>query len=262
MKELVQNIRKMYPTKRAPKIPVLPETFMYAMLADYTAPYAGEISLGLHKASVELRGLSRSMSPFLIIGDAAKGKTNMIKVIVGQAMEKGRVFLFDSKDMELYIFKGKKNVHYVEDVDDLNECMDMIREISRKNKEAFETAVRSGKNVTPKTFYETVEPAYIVMDDLDDVIAEYQGSLGELTPVIRAAAESGIGVIAAVHTAKPKGFDELNKWFKTSSNGLVIGNMGTTNIYPAVSMREMPVLGEGLLYVNSAYERLLLPKFD
>ncbi|MDO4304363.1 MAG: type VII secretion protein EssC [Bacillota bacterium] len=262
LKELVQDIREMYPTKRAPRIPVLPETFMYSMLADYTAAHACEISLGLHKASVELRGLSRSMSPFLIIGDAAKGKTNMAKVIVGQAMDKGQVFLLDSKDMELYAFKGKKNIHYVEDVDDLDDCIDMLRKISQRNKEAFETAVKSGKNVTPKTFYETVEPAYIVIDDLDDFIAEYQGSLGEITPVIKAAAESGIGVIATVHSSKPKGFDELNKWFKTSANGLVIGNMGTTNIYPAVSMREMPALGEGLLYANSTYERLLLPKFD
>lgn len=262
LKELVQSIREMHPTKRAPRIPVLPETFMYAMLEDYTAPYVGEISLGLHKASVELRGLSRSMSPFLIIGDAAKGKTNMIKVIVGQAMNKGHVFLADSKDMELYIFKGQRNIHYLENVDDLHAGMEMLREISRRNKEAFETAVRSGDHVTPKLFYETVEPAYMVIDDLDDFIAEYQGCLSELTDVIKTAAESGVGVVATVHTAKPKGFDELNKWFKTSSNGLVIGNMGTTNIYPAVSMREMPVLGEGLLYVNSTYERLLLPKFN
>lgn len=262
LKELVQNIREMYPTKRAPRIPVLPETFMYSMLGDYTAACACEISLGLHKASVELRGLTRSMSPFLIIGDAAKGKTNMAKVITDQAMEKGQVFLFDSKDMELYSFKGKQNVHYVEDADDLDDCMDMLREISQGNKEAFETAVKSGKNVSPKTFYETVEPAYIMIDDLDDFVAEYQSNLNEITPVIKGAAEAGIGVIATVHTSKPKGFDELNKWFKTSANGLVIGNMGTSNIYPAVSMREMPTLGEGLLYVNSSYERLLLPKFD
>ena len=43
-----------------------------------------------------------NIPPFIIIGDAAKGKTNMIKVMISQMMQKGKVFLFDSKDMELY----------------------------------------------------------------------------------------------------------------------------------------------------------------
>ena len=186
----------------------------------------------------------------------------MAKVMAAQALGKGKVFLFDSKDMELYIFKGKKNVRYVEDEDEMEECIAEIREISQRNKDAFESAVKAGKSITPKAFYETVEPAYIIIDDLDDFTAEYQAGQQEIVSAIKTAAETGIGVIATIHTSKPKGFDELGKWFRTSSNGLVIGNQGTANIYPAVSMREMPVLGEGLLYTNSTYERLLLPKFD
>ncbi|MBD5474809.1 MAG: type VII secretion protein EssC [Lachnospiraceae bacterium] len=261
LKALVNDIRNMYPSKRAPRIPILPETFIHSMIKDYAAPQPCEILLGLHKASVELRGFSRAMSPFLIIGDAAKGKTNMAKVITVQAMEKGRVFLFDSKDMEMYVFKDKKNVSYITEQDSIKSFISEIGSISSINREAFAEAVRSGKNVTPKTFYETVEPAYIIIDDLDDLTTQYQSVLSELATVIKNAAESGVGVIATLHSSKAKGYDELNKWFKTSSNGLVIGSMGTTNIYPAVSMREMPVIGDGLLYTNSAYERLLLPRF-
>lgn len=262
LKELIQNVREMYPTKRAPRIPVLPENFLFSMLPDFASRTACEIGIGLHKASVELRGFRRFMSPFLIVGDAAKGKTNMAKVMAAQALGKGKVFLFDSKDMELYIFKGMENVQYVEDEDEMEECIAEIKEISQRNKEAFELAVKAGRGVTPKAFYETVEPAYIIIDDLDDFIAEYEAGQQEIVSTIKTAAETGIGVIATIHTSKPKGFDELSKWFRTSANGLVIGNQGTSNIYPAVSMRETPVLGEGLLYINSTYERLLLPKFD
>lgn len=262
LKELIQNIREMYPTKRAPRIPVLPEIFLYSMLPDFAFRSGCEIGIGLHKASVEMRGFSRFMSPFLIVGDAAKGKTNMAKVMAAQALKKGKVFLFDSKDMELYIFKGMENVHYVEDEDEMEECITEIKEISQRNKDAFELAVKTGKGVTPKAFYETVEPVYVIIDDLDDFTAEYQAGLQEIVLAIKTAAETGIGVIATIHTSKPKAFDELSKWFRTSANGLVIGNQGTANIYPAVSMREMPTLGEGLLYTNSNYERLLLPKFD
>ena len=262
LKELISRIRELYPTMRAPRIPVLPEIFMFPMLSDFAPQNKYEINLGLHKASVELRGFVRSMSPFLIIGDSGKGKTNMIKVAAAQAARKGRVFLFDSKDMELYFLRDMENVLYIEGSDDLHDGLTEIREISSRNKTAFEEAVRSRKNLIPKTFYETREPAYIIIDDLDDMMAQYQTNLQELTQVFKLAVETGIGVIATIHSSKPRGIDELNKWFKTSANGLVIGNQGTTNIYPMVALREMPVMGEGLLYTNSSYERLLLPKFE
>lgn len=262
LKGLIDNVIKMYPTRRAPKIPVLPDQFSYHMLSEF-APYGKyEINLGLSKASVELRGLMRSMSPFLIVGDASKGKTNMAKVVTGQAAEHGTVFLFDSRDMEMYFFKGRENIRYVEDSDDMEDFLEEIQEISRRNKSAFEAAVKTGNNVVPKAFYETVKAAYIVIDDLDDFIAEHQENLKEITLAIKTAAETGIGVIATVHSSKPKTFDDLNKWFKTSSNGLVIGRQGTGNIYPLIPVKDMPVLGEGLLYTNSCYEKLLLPKYQ
>lgn len=262
LKEMIQWIREMYPVMRAPRIPVLPEIFLSPMLVDFEPQNKFEIQLGLQKTSVALRGYQRSMSPFLIVGEAGKGKTNMAKVITQQAESQGRVFLFDSRDMELYCFKGAENIYYIEEVDDLEDATEEIRDISEENKRAFEEAVRSGKSVTPRDFYEIRKPAYIIIDDLDDLIAGYQTELKELTVLFKSAAEAGIGVIATIHSAKPKGFDELYKWFKTSSNGLVIGNQGTGNIYPLISPREMPAIGEGMLYTNSTYERLLLPKYE
>ena len=40
------------------------------------------------------------------------------------------------------------------------------------------------------------------------------------------------------------------------------GNPGMTNIFPMIANKDLPVLGEGLLYNGSSYERLLLPKYD
>lgn len=262
LKDLIQKIKEMYPTQKAPRIPVLPDTFISTMLGNYEAADMYEILLGLHKASVLLRGYNRNMSPFLIIGDAAKGKTNLAKVITAQASRNGIVYVFDSNDMELYPFKGKHNIQYVEDSDDMEDFMEEVQQISNRNKAAFEAAVRSGKSVIPKTFYETVAPAYIIIDDLDDFINAHQAELKELTRIIKTAVETGIGVIATVHSSKAKGFDELTKWFKTSSNGLVIGNPGTSNIYPMIPSKEIPSLGEGLLYTGSNYERMLLPKYE
>ena len=81
LKEEIEHIKTMYPTKRAPRIPVLPETFTYTQLPQFPGRKEGELALGLHKATVELRGYSRMQSPFLIIGEGGKGKTNMIRVL-------------------------------------------------------------------------------------------------------------------------------------------------------------------------------------
>lgn len=262
LKELIGRIKTMYPTQKAPRIPVLPDVFGFSMLGQYEADYQYEIMLGLHKASVVLRGYNRSMSPFLIIGDSGKGKTNLAKVAVAQALKAGKTYLFDSPDMELYSFAERKNIQYMDKDCDLEDFVEEIREVSNKNKAAFENFIRSGQNMVPKAFYESVEPVYIIIDDLDEFIGRYSAEITELTKLFKVAVETGIGIIATVHSSKPKGFDELYKWFKTSSCGLVIGNPGMTNIYPMIPTKELPVLGEGLLYNGSAYEKVLLPKYD
>lgn len=262
IKILIEQIKEMYPNQRAPRIPVLPESFTLSMLNHYDVADKFEIAIGLKKAAVLLCGYNRAMSPFLIIGDSGKGKTNMAKVITSQAALQGKVFLFDSTDMELYSFKDKRNIMYIEDGDDMDDFYDDVRDISNKNKMAFEAAVRGGQNVIPKIFYESVKPTYIIIDDLDEFITAHQSELAELTKIMKAAVDTGIAVIATVHSTKPKGFDELTKWFKTSANGLVIGSQGASNIYPMIPNKELPALGEGLLYTGGVYTRLLLPKYE
>lgn len=262
LKTLIGQIKEMYPNQKAPKIPVLPDTFTLSMLERYDAADSFEIAIGLQKSTVLMRGYSRAMSPFLIIGDSGKGKTNVAKVFAQQAARIGRVFLFDSPDMELYSFKNKQNIHYVEDGDDMEDFYDDVRKISNENKTAFEKTVRAGQNVIPKIFYESVESTYIIIDDLDEFIIVHQSELIELTKIMKAAVDTGIAVIATVNSTKPKGFDELTKWFKTSANGLVIGSQGINNIYPMIPTKELPILGEGLLYTGGVYTRLLLPKYE
>lgn len=262
IKTLIGQIKEMYPTQKAPRIPVLPDSFTLSMIAQYDVADKFEIAIGLQKTNVLLCGYNRSMSPFLILGDSGKGKTNMAKVLTVQAASLGKVFLFDSPDMELYSFKDKRNVQYIEDGDDMEDFYEEVRDISNRNKAAFEATVKSGQNIIPKIFYESVEPAYIIIDDLDEFVAAHQSELAELTKIIKTAVDTGIAVIATVHSTKPKGFDELTKWFKTSANGLVIGSQGVNNIYPMIPTKELPVLGEGLLYTGGAYTRMLLPKYE
>ncbi len=262
LKQLICDIEIMYPTKRAPRIPVLPENFTYNMLPNYQSSDASEIYFGLHKTTVELYGYKRLMSPFIIIGDASKGKTNMVKILASQACNKGKVYLFDSKDMSLYFMKDSQKMNYIQDEDDVADFVDDMKELQYQNKLAYEEAVKEGKNITPKDFYETLEPSYIIIDDMDDFTVKYQNNLTEMTELIKNASETGTGVIITINSSKAKKFDEFSTWSKSSSSGLVLGNIGTFLNYPTVLSKDMPVTGEGLLLLNGVYTKLLLPKFE
>lgn len=105
-------------------------------------------------------------------------------------------------------------------------------------------------------------PCYLLIDDIDDFIEQSGTKPEQLLPILKNAAESGIMVVITVNSAKLKGYDELSRWVKSASEGLVLSPQGTLNIFPVPSTREYPVFGEGLLFHNGTYQRLLLPECD
>lgn len=261
LKKLIAAVRDMYPTKSAPRIPVLPEKFMSGMLKDY-GECTADIALGLQKEFVEIRGLMRYMSPFLIMGDSSRGKTNMLKVIIEQAINQGITYIFDSAARELYYASSKKNVEYLEAADDIEDFMEDMKEICAKRKEAFEEKVKEDATLLPRTFFETLQPYYVIVDDIDELSMRYASHNKELAELFKMAGETGIAMIITMNTTKAKSFDDLSKWLKTSNNGLVVGSQGNSNIFPMIPSRELPVLGEGMLFNNGTYERLLLPLYE
>ncbi len=262
IKELIDKICRMYPTMRAPKIPVLPEKFVFHMLAEYGDAGEGRISLGLNKETVEVRGFDKVAAPFIILGDGGKGKTNLLKVILEQLVGERTIYLFDSSSRELFYYKNNNNVCYLETGEEGEDFIDEFEELAATRKSMFHKALENNPRLLPKEFYASLDEVYIVIDDVDE-FAERFAALGKkIAECLRLAADTGCGIIATVHSTKSKGFDEVSKFFKATTDGILIGNPGVTSILPAVAARQLPAMGEGLLYQNGSYEKLLLPKFE
>ncbi len=258
--KLIGAVQEMYPVTRAPKIPVLPERFTSNMLKDYAGKQA-DIYLGLHKVLVEVRGFLRGMSPFLILGDAAKGKTNLLKVIISQAHKAGKVYVFDSADRELYYTSSLGGVEYVDAAEDMEDFIEDMKELYTKRKEAFSQELKSHAEILPKNFYSTLEPCHIVIDDADDFVENNVSYHKALAECFKELAEVGVSIIVTMHLSKGKNFDELSKWFKAASYGIVAGPQGMNSIFPMVPQREQAAFGEGMLYMNGVYEKVLLPMY-
>lgn len=260
IKGLIEKIAKKYPGRRAPRIPVLPEQFSYGMLPDYgEGQESFDLAVGLEVESVTRAGFTRMQSPFVIIGEAGKGKTNMLKVLLSQICGNGSAHVFDSQSLGLYSYRDREGVSYVQDEDGFEDFMEQMRNLCDDRRERCREALESEKGITPEGFYRREEPVYIVIDDMDKFLADGSAFGEDLYQVMSDAAECGVGIIITVHAAKLKGLDPLSKWVKKASDGLVLSPQGTLNIFPVKLQREYPQMGRGLLFHNGAYVTVLLP---
>lgn len=261
IKELIQKITEKYPDRRAPRIPVLPDQFQYPMLSDFAD--GGEpfnLAVGLEVESVTKAGFTRMQSPFVIIGETGKGKTNMLKVLLSQISGNGTAYVFDSSAMGLYSYQDREGVTYVQDEDEFEDFIDQVKEICVERKLRCKQELDRNSAMTPVAYYQTEEPVYIIIDDMDKFLASGSAFEEELYGVMTDAAECGVGIIITVHSAKLKGYDALSKWVKAASHGLVLSPQGTLNIFPVRVQREYPQMGRGLLFHNGEYVTVQLPE--
>ncbi len=260
LKELIGKISAKYPDRRAPRIPVLPEQFLFNMFSDFEGgrePF--DLAVGLEIESVTKAGFTRQQSPFVIIGESGKGKTNTLKSLLNQVAGNGTAYLFDSSDMSLYPYQDKEGISYIQDEDEWEDFIDRTEKLCDERKQRYRQELDKGNTVSSQQYYRTEEPVYIIVDDVDKFIADGSAFGDRLYNVITDAAECGVGIIITVHAAKLKGYDSLSKWIKAASHGLVLSPQGTLNIFPVRSQREYPQMGYGLLFHNGEYTVLKLP---
>lgn len=260
IENLIQKINYLYRGEQAPRIPVLPENLLYKDMKEY--PHTDQdIYIGLEKEAVCATGFQFDNTPFTVLGEAAKGKTNVLKIILDQMLGRGKIYLVDSKSMELYSYKTSREVVYIEDSTMVPILIEALKEeIGRRNqkiKEVLEKNLASN----PKDICRELQPFSLVVDDWDNFVELTKTQAMTLVPVLNEAASVGIGVILTAHSGKMKGFDEVTKFAKNTTEGLLLGNQGTTAMFPINSAKELPQFKDGLLFHNGAYIRVRIPKY-
>lgn len=259
IKDMIGRIAAKYPGRKAPRIPVLPESLVYPMLAEYSIGAAPmDLAVGLEVESVTQAGFTRAQAPFVIIGEAAKGKTNALKVLLGQMT--GTVYLFDSLALGLYPYRTQEHITYIQDDEALGACIAALKTLCVERQERFRAALSEDPALLPAQFYGKEDPVYLVADDVDCFLEKTKAYAEELPELLETAAGCGVGIILTVHAAKLKGYDAVSKWVKAATNGLVLSAQGTLNIFPVRTQREYPSMGQGLLFHNGSYERVLIPE--
>lgn len=257
---LAGRIRQRYPGKEAPHIPVLPQQFVSTMLEQYENDGSGYL-VGLDTEEVTGRGFDKAAGLFVIIGNTGTGKTNMLKVLSGQAAEKGRVCIFDSRGMEMYHCRELRETLYVEGIRELTIFMKEMEEELKERRRYLKERLEESRSLSPKRAAEEFAFYTIFIDDLDDFTEFIGRDLEKAASYIKEGVALGITCIITVHAGKSRGMTEMDRLVKQAANGLVLSSQGVMPIFPVMNMRELPRFGDGLLFKNGTYKRVRLPKY-
>jgi S-DNA-T family DNA segregation ATPase FtsK/SpoIIIE len=258
---LIQRIISFYPNRKAPRIPVLPENLFYSDMDNYEKT-GKDIYIGLDKEVVCGCGFCIENTPFTILGEAVRGKTNAIKVILAQIIGTGPIYIVDSKSMELYPYKAEDSITYIENSDMVVAFMNVLkREIEVRNQKVYEM-MQENAMLSPKEICAQMTPFYLVVDDWDNFVEMTSAQAMKLAPMLNEAVGVGISIILSANSGKMRGFDEVTKFAKNTTEGLLLGGQGTTGMFQVNSNRELPQFMDGLLFHMGSYVRVRVPKYE
>ena len=133
-------------------------------------------------------------------------------------------------------------------------------EITERNQKVKES-LEMDPTLNPKEICRELQPFSLIVDDWDNFVELTKTQAITLAPILNEAAGVGISIILTAHSGKMKGFDEVTKFAKNTTEGLLLGNQGTTTMFPINSAKELPQFKDGLLFHNGAYVKVRVPKY-
>ena len=158
-------------------------------------------------------------TPFVILGETARGKTNALKVILEQITGRGKVYLLDSKDMELYHYRSGDEIHYI-GADGIDAFLMELGGLVTARNQQLQQKMKEHPEQLPRRLVQELDACYVVVDEWDDFVEATKLKAVLLAPILSGALSSGIRFILTANSGKLKGFDEITKFAKATTDGL------------------------------------------
>lgn len=259
VKDLIGRIRDNSSEEKALGIPVLPETFVSSQMVDYPCMVPNIISLGLEVESVQLAGMKRMESPFLMIGPGGSGKTNALHIMLEQFVKNSQVYLFESKKKDCLVWK--QNVYYLDSETLVEDALEDLTEEITHRRRGLEMWMEEHPQGTSEQYYQEQKRIVLVVNEVEDLVEKIDEK--QCTEIFQMAVEAGMEVIFLGESNRLKGRDTFTKYVRSSIYGLVLGDQGVSEVFQVGRSREIPKkVEEGLLFQRGKYIRLLLPRWE
>ena len=261
LKQYNEVMKENYHGEIAKGLPILPEIFTSNMFEQFEEEGKVKVKAGLCVNEVVIVDAQILAAPYIIIGPQKSGKTNFLELVLNQMS--GKTYIFDNSTLYLMKYKNHENMVYVTTEEDVNTFVEDLYGLVENRKFLFREAMQKEGTINPKEFYENCEPVNIFIDGVNGFIALFETKkYGNFAELFKEACQVGINVVVTVMAGQAlKGIDDLSKFFKTATSGIVLGNQGTTTIFPVNSTKEYPFFTQGLIFDNGSYRRILIPRY-
>ena len=208
-------------TAAGPKgIPMLPEFVTYQDIYDESLLNDKKLPIGLDTEDVMVQALDLSVPTHVIVGPPQSGKTNIIKIAC-QAFHNNKIFISDTRAMELSQLSGNEMVTYMNTEDQLDTFLCHLEEEVQKREQEYEM---NRGTITLKEFCERQPAVLILIDDGDYFVEITKSQAKRAEEVLKKAIEYGVTIITATVPGKLRGFDNTTKLLKDTQSGVVLGN--------------------------------------
>ena len=256
VKEEVQSMKEVYANSQKPDpVPMLPTELTIVNFASYIEKKNGLLPIGLDEENVTPVYVNfHKTKHCLVLGQAQKGKTNSLKVLIHTALEQEveQIAVFDSIDRGLSSFVGEEKLVYLEGKDHVMSWLDKIETVFIAREEQYHKQIQHG-NQAPQFL-----PVLFVVDgysrflqNLDnqaqDRIARYMKSYSHL----------GFNMIVSGNNNElTKGYDPLTIEIKQIRQAVILMKKSEQTLFTLTYDRKEPEIQPGFgYYVENGKEQ-------
>ncbi|MFC4024361.1 type VII secretion protein EssC [Oceanobacillus longus] len=267
VKKEVQILRHKYQDYNRPHaIPMLPSKLEFmTFYKNYdVSPSKTKLAIGLDEDSVQPIYIDwQKNRHWLIVGDAQKGKSNMLKVMIHRMknQSKASIGLFDSVDRSLSEYADDDEVVYMETKEHINTWLQLAEKEFAIREETYRGAMRERKTAT------LVFSPYMLMID---GMANFQQSIDavlqtKLTDLVKSYSHLGFSMVITGNASEfSKGFDAFTNEVKQIKQVILLMKKSDQSLVTLPYTRNEPELkaGYGYYVVNGKVKKIQIPHYD
>ncbi|MGM7723466.1 type VII secretion protein EssC [Metabacillus sp. Hm71] len=261
LKEEVQNLKEIYATAKKPApVPMLPTELTLSNFAAYIEKRNGMLPIGLdeeHVTPVYINFLKTKHC--MVLGQAQKGKTNSLKVLIQTALEQDieHIAIFDSIDRGLSSFIGEENLVYLEGKDHVISWLDQLETLFIQREEAYHQQIQRGEQLPQ------FSPVLFIVDGY----SRFLQSLDNLTQdrIVRyMKSYSHLGfnmVVSGSNNELTKGYDPLTTEIKQIRQAVILMKKSEQTLFTLTYDRKEAEIQPGFGYYveNGKEQKIQIP---
>ncbi|MFK3957962.1 type VII secretion protein EssC [Guptibacillus hwajinpoensis] len=250
LKEEVQMLQEKYRDASKPEaIPMLPTDLTLKTFHTYIPASESKNSypIGLHEETVKPVSLSFAQtSHCLVLGQAQKGKTNIMRLLTQQALQQegDHIAVFDSIDRGLFHLKDEENTTYLETKEQIEEWIEQVTTEFKSRETTYHESMNNGQTL----------PEFSRVFLFIDGYGRFSQTLGNLlqdrmTALMRNYSHLGLSIIASGSSNElTKGYDPLTVELKQIRQIILLMKKSDQTLVNLPFDRKEPDIKAGFAY--------------